>query len=384
MQLSEIIPSTGQQFPTTKEEDWQFTDISFLKKINWRMPLQPTVSSKLTLDPQHLAIVDGALSQHTWSEDLQIATDTNFVIADSDRTYFTDLNLSQQPHSIVITIPDHYRSHQPLFIDYGVTVEWGLVQPRLVINIGRASEIVLVELFDGQANTYLTNSLLRINLHESAKLQHIRCQKEALTANHIATTIIEQDANSNYRAVMLDLGAKLARHHPIIYSQAEGTNTELLGLAIINQDRLIDTHSSISHLYPHSTSRQLHKAIISDRAQGVFNGRIFVSKRAQQTDSAQLSRTLLLSPQAKINTKPQLEIIADNVKCKHGATVSQLDPEQQFYLESRGISTQMAKTLLTYSFALEVLAGITDPSLYEQMAGQVKNALQSLHTIARG
>jgi Fe-S cluster assembly protein SufD len=388
MRLIDLGISDGQTFPHSKQENWRFTNVSFLQAIDFQ--LLPAIPTKFdpNVEPNHLHIINGELiASDRCPFNIQTIQGTFTELAQkldqSDRDYFADINLHHQPTTIVISIPDNYHSQHPLEIHYQVTIDQLLVQPRLNIQIGKNSQLTIIEKFTAPAYNYLHNLLLTIYMDCGATLQHIRYQNENNTATHIATTIIHQSANSNYTGIMLDFGSKLSRHNPVIYTQAEGTNSQLYGLAIIDNDRIIDTHSSINHTHPNSTSQQLHKAIINDRGQGIFNGRIFVDKLAQNIDSAQLSRTLLLSPTAKVNTKPQLEIIANNVKCKHGATISQLDPEECFYLQSRGIDPNQAVQLLTYSFAIEVLTGIRDDRLRQEMIANLKNALPSARTTAQ-
>jgi Fe-S cluster assembly protein SufD len=172
---------------------------------------------------------------------------------------------------------------------------------------------------------------------------------------------------SSYTSNAIALGAKLSRHSLNIRQVEEQTETHINGLALIGDRQLADTHSCVSHDRPYGTSRQLHKCIAGDRAHAVFNGKIQVAKAAQLTDSAQLSRNLLLSSKAKVDTKPELEIFADNVKCAHGATVSQLDREEIFYLQSRCIDFASAANMLTYAFAAEVTERISIPSLREKL-----------------
>jgi Fe-S cluster assembly protein SufD len=164
------------------------------------------------------------------------------------------------------------------------------------------------------------------------------------------------------------LGGKIARHHLEIYQTGEQTETYLNGLTMIRGQQLSDTHSSIALTHPYGMTRQLHKCIVDDRAHAVFNGKVFVPQAAQQTDAGQLNRNLLLSPKARVDTKPELEIVADNVKCTHGATVSQLDADEIFYLQSRGIDATSAERLLVYAFAYEVLDKLPIGSLKQALA----------------
>jgi Fe-S cluster assembly protein SufD len=170
-------------------------------------------------------------------------------------------------------------------------------------------------------------------------------------------------ASSRYRSVSVALGAGLSRLDLVVQQTAEGAECSLDGLALIGGDQIADTHSVVDHLQPHGTSRQLHKCIVDGAAHAVFNGKVMVRPGAQKTDSAQSSRNLLLTRKAVVDTLPQLEIFADDVKCAHGATVGQLDAEEVFYLRSRGLSEAAAKNLLTYAFGAEVIDRIGVASL---------------------
>ncbi len=379
MKLGDL--SLGLTFPHRQDEDWRFTDVSFLKDLDFQLPQLPDIDPLSdTATKEKVQVTNGRLScAPNLSQGMSCATSEKLFapITEHSWDYFAHLNFQYNPTTIHCHVPDNSQVLLPLEINYQVTQERSLVLPRLLLTVGANSSVTLIERFQPASNNYLNSAVTQIHLAPSAKLIHIRSQLESPSAFHFASTLVIQGENSTYHSYMLDLGGKLGRHSPYIYSQGVGTISELWGLAITSGDRLLDTHSCIHHSYPNSYSRQLHKAIIGDRSQVVFNGRIFVSKQAQNTDSAQLSRSLLVSHHAKINTKPQLEIIADNVKCKHGATVSQLDPEEIFYLQSRGIDSTSASQLLTLSFALEVIQNLPKDDVREEMTQQIKNALPS-------
>jgi Fe-S cluster assembly protein SufD len=179
--------------------------------------------------------------------------------------------------------------------------------------------------------------------------------------------VVSQGRDARYVCNAISLGASLSRHNLEIYQQGAQSDTQLYGLSLLEGDRTADTHSLIVFNAPHGTAKQLNKCIADDRSHGVFNGRIYVPKIAQETDASQLSRNLLLSSKARIDTKPELEIVADNVKCAHGATVSQLEEDEVFYLQSRGIDAIAARKLLKFAFAVEVLNKIPVVSLRDRL-----------------
>jgi Fe-S cluster assembly protein SufD len=211
---------------------------------------------------------------------------------------------------------------------------------------------------------------------QRARVEHCRLQQESLQAFHIATTSVELESASSYNSTAINLGAKLARHDISVVMDHEGAECWVDGLYVVGNDQHSDTHSVIDHKQPRCTSHQLYKGILDGNARAVFNGKVFVREGAQKTDALQTNKNLLLSPNARIDTKPQLEIYADDVKCAHGAAVGQLDQDELFYLQARGINPELGKNLLTYGFAEEVIEKIG----IESIRGELDKAvLQRLH-----
>lgn len=229
--------------------------------------------------------------------------------------------------------------------------------PRLFVRLEAGAELTLLQshaaLTDGP---YFQNVAAEFSLAPGAGLDHYYFQDESEAAFHLAATSVRQEAGSRFRQHAAGFGARLARHDLSVVLAGEGCATELDALLWATGSRQLDSHSLIEHAQPHGSSRQLCKSILADRAQGVFDGRILVRPQAQQTDARQTSRALLLSREAAIHAKPQLEILADDVKCSHGATVGQLDADALFYLRARGLDPETARGLLLYAFAAEVLA----------------------------
>ena len=205
----------------------------------------------------------------------------------------------------------------------------------------------------------------------AAQINHTRLQQESNTAYHIGKTAVSQQRDSRYTLTEINLGGKLSRHTPEVYQQGEQTETYLNGLTVAKDEQTADTHSVIQLNHPHGTTDQLHKCIVSDRAHSVFNGKVFVPKPAQLTDASQLNRNLLLSPKARVDTKPELQITADNVKCSHGATVSQLEADEIFYLRSRGLTEDDARQLLIDAFVAEIIERIPVQSVRENIQSSI-------------
>jgi len=224
---------------------------------------------------------------------------------------------------------------------------------------------------------YWTNAVVEIVLAANARLEYYKVQRESQRAYHIATTTAELGRSSSFNSTAITMGAALARHDIRISLDAEGAECWVDGLYVVGTGQHADTHSMIDHRQPHCTSHQLYKGILDGKSRAVFNGKVFVREGAQKTDAMQTNRNLLLSDEARVDTKPQLEIFADDVKCAHGATVGQLEEEELFYLVSRGLSPDLARNLLTYGFAEEVISKINVESIRTQLDEAVLNRLHA-------
>jgi Fe-S cluster assembly protein SufD len=214
-------------------------------------------------------------------------------------------------------------------------------------------------------------------VEDDARITHYRVQRESSEAFHVAATEVELGRNSFYQTTSINLGGRLSRHDIDVRMDQEGAECRVDGLYMIEGSQHTDTHSVIDHRQPHCTSRQLYKGILDGKSRAVFNGKVFVRHGAQQTDAQQTNKNLLLSNEAQIDTKPQLEIFADDVKCTHGAAVGQLEEDELFYLESRGISPALARNMLTYGFAEEVIEKIKIDSIRRELDAAVLNRLHS-------
>ena len=386
--------------PSSRDEDWRFTDLSALLSTQFKSVTEPSalgfeqIQSYMLPESvnSRLVFVDGIYAADLSAvDDLpeetivgSLAQIQEFLPQVSDyfakqpggEEVFTALNTASIVDGAIVWIPKDQIVKTPihlLFVATG-TAEF-LVQPRILIVAGSGSEVTLVEDYVTlNDRNYFTNSVAEIQVDCNAKVNHIRIQRDSDSAFHIGKTAVSQARDSQYCGIAVNFGGAIARHNWEIYTNGEQTHSQLLGLSWITGDRTSDTHSLIAFSKPHCTAKQINKCIADDRSHGIFNGRICVPKLAQQTDAAQLSRSLLLSPKARIDTKPQLEIVADNVKCAHGATVSQLEDDAVFYLQSRGIDSESARKLLTYAFATEVINEIPIDSLKSKLQTIVRSA----------
>ncbi|MEA5479887.1 Fe-S cluster assembly protein SufD [Pseudanabaena galeata UHCC 0370] len=391
-------------FPTTKDEEWKYTDVSALGSLTFANQ-QAIASRSANLEalianniaPESLGnclvFVNGK-----YRKDLSDASDVTegLVIGTlatlGDRIlpklrshlaqhpdandYFASLNTACMEDVAIILAPKNLVVENPVQLIFISAPQVGastlITQPRCLVIAESHSELTFVQTFVGENNqAYFTNAVTEVWLAEGAQVNHTKVQRQGNEAIHINTTAIAQAKNSVYKNQSISFGAKISRQNLIVQQMAAQTETSLTGLAFLDGEQLADTHSVISHNYPHGSSKQLHKCIADGRSHVVFNGKIQVAKLAQQTDSAQLSRNLLLSGKARVDTKPQLEIFADNVKCAHGATISQLDADEIFYLQSRAIDAESAANLLTYAFATEAISQIPVISIQRSLSNFV-------------
>ena len=281
---------------------------------------------------------------------------------------FAALNTAFLQDAAVLLVPRDTALAAPVHLLFISTQRDVASHPRLLLVAGAASQLTLIEdyvaLHDG---SYFSNAVAEIVLEANARVTHVRLQRESKQAFHMASCAVSLGAASRYHSASIALGAQTSRLELKVTQTAEGSECLLDGLALIDGEQLADTHTFIDHAKPHGTSRQLHKCIVGGSAHAVFNGQVMVRPGAQKTDSAQSSRNLLLSGRAHVDTQPQLEIFADDVKCTHGATVGQLDSDEVFYLQSRGLSELVARNLLTYAFGAEVINRIPVASLRRQL-----------------
>ena len=383
------------QVPTTRDEEWRFTDISPLT----RLPLRPSlpISAPLVTEVERfqlddatirLVFVDGAFMPHLSSRlegseyeglvvtDLSVAVATHAAViephlgrlAGFENNLFAALNTAYLHHGALIIVPRNAKIQKPVHVLFIATQAGAAIHPRCLLIAQGGSEVTLVEDYVAlQDEAYVTNAVTEVALENNARVNHVRVQRDSMEAFHIANCAVSVAHASCYRSVSVALGGRISRYDLNARLEAEGAECFIDGLALIKGRQLADTHTCIDHAKPHGTSRQSHKCIVDGGAHAVFNGKILVRAGALRTDSAQSSRNLLLSAKARVDTKPQLEIFADDVKCAHGATVGQLDHEELFYLRSRGLSEIAARNLLTYAFGAEIIDRIPIASLKHQL-----------------
>ena len=370
-------------FPSNRDEDWRFTDLSSLLSTEFQHPAAlgeavlaqaEALLADISLGDGHrVVLVNGVLAEglsqlgNGVAALSQLATlPAGLAQVQGSNEVFTALNTAGFAEAAVVHIDKNTVLEQPVHIVHLAIGDALFVQPRCLVVAEASSAVTLVEEFHSTGASFI-NSVTELWVHDNAEVIHLRVQQESTDAVHIGKTAVSQARDSRYRTTALNLGAKISRHHLETYQSGPQTETTLNGLTAICGTQLADTHSLISLAHPHGRADQLQKNIMDDRGHGVFNGKVYVPQKAQLTNASQLNRNLLLAPKSRVDTKPELDIVADDVKCAHGATISQLAPDEVFYLQSRGINRDQAQRLLIYAFAMEIIEPIPVASLRERM-----------------
>jgi Fe-S cluster assembly protein SufD len=330
-------------FPTTHDEEWRFTNVSRLAGQVFSLPSSAQANIPEEAQP-HLA-------KH----------------ATFDQNAFVALNTAFLNEVKFVRIPRGVLRQEPIEITFTAEQAQGLRHhhPRTLIVVGPEAHCTIVERYEG-TGSYFTNAVTEIVAGDGAVIDHYKIQLESPEAFHIATMQATLGRSTSFTSHSISLGGSLVRNDPNA-TLSEGTAATLNGLYIVNGRQHVDNHTQIDHAKPHGTSHELYKGILDGKSTAVFNGRIIVRKDAQKTDSKQTNKNLVLSDDSAINTKPELQILADDVRCTHGATIGQLDAESLFYLQSRGIGKAQARNLLIYAFAQDIIDRVKVPSLKDQL-----------------
>ncbi|CAN5430962.1 Fe-S cluster assembly protein SufD [soil metagenome] len=286
---------------------------------------------------------------------------------------FVDLNTAYLGEGAFVHVPRGVVLERPVHLVFLNQADHGpfAVYPRTLVILEDAAQAKVVESHLGRSGVYFTNAVTEVEVGRDAFLEHALVQDETSDSVHLATIGVHQAAGSNYQGHNANFGAQICRKDLNVWLDGEHTETWLNGANVGTRDQVVDNHTRIDHAKPNCHSFEVYKSILADRSTGVFNGKIFVYVDAQKTDAKQTNQAILLSPQATMNTKPQLEIFADDVKCTHGATIGQLREDALFYLRARGIPEMEAKGLLVYAFAAEVLERITMDDLREALEARL-------------
>jgi len=386
--------------PDSRDEDWKFTNISRVLDIPFQQPRERNLSAgelqdalELPLDGWRLVFLDGAFRRdlssppserldaellpmsEAFARRCEVVESHLGRSADSDRQVFTALNTAFATEGAFLNVPDGVVIDHPIYLFYVTTGgESSVIQPRSLLVVGAGSRVTVVEKYLGLGGqVYWTNAVTEVRLGRGGVVDHYRIQDEGAAAIHVSNLSVEQASSSNFSTHLFSLGASLARNESRIRFAGERAEATVNGLYLGKDSQHIDNHTVIDHAKPNCASHELYKGILDGKARGVFNGKIFVRQDAQKTDAKQTNQTLLLSDDATINTKPQLEIFADDVKCTHGATVGNLSAEAIFYLRSRGVGLAEARSLLTFAFANDLVQRIQVEPLRTQLEERIRN-----------
>jgi Fe-S cluster assembly protein SufD len=369
-----------QGFPTVKDDAWRYTDVTAIREASWDLDaVIPELSSE-TVEAfrrqsgrNFLLVVNGKfLREHSSVEEgIEVADLAEATVSRSGlvephlsrcaapgNDAFKDLNAGLFKQGLFIRIPENLIVKEPVHIVYLAHVSRGpsVFQVRNLILAGRKSKTAIVETYvAGDAKNYFTNAVTEILLGEGAQLEHCKIQRESSEAFHIAATQVVQRRGSSFVSFALSTGSRLMRNDCRVILAEEFASCELNGLYLGEGDQVLDHQTFVDHQKPDGKSDQFFKGLLAGNSRGVFRGQVRVCQDAQRTDAHQTNKNLLLSDTAKVDTQPQLEILADDVKCSHGAAIGQLQEDALFYLRSRGIGEKKAGHLLAQGFAREVI-----------------------------
>lgn len=375
-------------FPTTRNEAWKYTDVSPILKTEFGSSTGSI--GKLSFagfeclrapeaEGACLVFVDGVyhpelssmsgLAEGVVVTDFATAVAVHFdalavrlgVLSAHESTPFASLNLAMATGGAVVLVPKGCAPASPVHLVYlsGGGDEPVAAHPRTMVVAGESSSLTVVETFasvNGVAS--LTNAVAEFHVGENARVDHVRVQREGAQAFHVGATAVEVRRSGSYSSIAISIGAAISRHDLHVRLAEEGASCHIDGLYVTEGEQHADSHTRIDHLVPRCSSRQLYKGVLDGDSRAVFNGKVYVHHDAQKTEAHQTNRNLMLSPRARVDTKPELEIFADDVVCSHGATVGALEAEEQFYLASRGLDEATARAVLTYGFAEEIVEEI--------------------------
>ena len=385
------------KFPTLKDEEWKYTNLAPLYAQKFQpstFSAQPSTFSPLpsALSPDFYTIVfvngiyDEANSQELDEPGITLCNLKTAIkkypeevnlhigkIAKTENNIFTALSTAYISDGVYLKVKSGKSLDKPVQVLY---INSGgdnlLIQPRNLFIIGKNAQAKVVESYHAEdGNTYFTNAVTESVVDQHGRLEHVKIQEESLKAFHISTTGISVEKESTYSSYNINFGGALVRNDLNARFNGEHAHCTLNGLYIADGNQHIDNHTLIDHAVPNCESHEMYKGVLDDTSRAVFNGKVFVRKDAQKTNAFQENKTVLLSESARIDTKPQLEIFADDVKCSHGATIGKLSDESIFYLRARGISEQLAKTIIINAFANDAVHTISIDSVRQKIEERV-------------
>lgn len=392
-------------FPTTRNEEWKYSNVKDLISVSYnfnagssleladledlKIPAQDAniiyfVNGHYNAELSRIIssqdqIMISSLSEAYKSNPALVNSYFNELVKDQDDA-FTALNTAFAQDGIFIHIADNKVVEHPVILRFlsDARTEHVGSQPRNIISVGRNAQVKLAEAFRtlGTQRSF-TNAVTEIYVAEDANVEYYKVQNESDNAYHIGTTQVRMLDRSHFYAGTVTLNGRFTRNNLNIILDGESCDAHMYGLYFPDGTQHVDNHTVADHRKPNSESNELYKGILRDKSKGVFNGKIFVREDAQKTNAFQSCKNIVLSTEATMNTKPQLEIFADDVKCSHGTTTGQIDEEALFYMRSRGISRPEAMALLMFAFCADVVSQIKIDSVREYLENVIAQKLAS-------
>mgnify|MGYP005849020787 FL=1 len=378
---------SGMNLPTTKDEEWKYTNIATIIKHNFSViPPKTDLSTEEVnkflfdkLEHHLLVFVNGEFRNdlsrlNDLPSSVEIGSLSDAIkknhpalikhfgkYAEDSNNLFTALNSAYTKDGAFVFVPKNKIVEDPIHIIFinKPTQDKFITQPRNLFIAEDNSKVTIIEHYTSIGDgIYLNNTVTEMFVGENANLDHIKLQEESKKSFHISRMEVDQERSSNFSSHLISTGAEFSRNEFTTRFNGEGSESMLNGLFMIDDEQFFDAHTMIDHAKPHCNSYEHYKGILQDKSRGVFNGKVMVRPDAQKTNAFQENNSILLSDEALMNSKPQLEIFADDVKCSHGATVGKLDEEAKFYLKSRGIGEEAATAMLIHAFASDVIKTI--------------------------
>lgn len=388
MQTDALAELHRSGFPTRHDEDWKYTTLDYLLQNNFKQNRTSTAAAhphsdlpftaQVSIDNGHVRIVGELpkdvlimpLSQALNEHSSLVQTHLDKVLQGQHAFHY--LNTAMLQLGVFIYIPAHVRLHAPVVISHYQDEDQQALHLRHLIVAQEHSELSVIEEYRGKdACAYFTNSITEIVLQPHAQVTHYKIQNEGLAACHLGHIAVQQKEHSAFASHSISLGGKLVRSDLSIYLEQEYAQCLMNGIYMPNAGQHVDHHTTVYHLVPNGTSAQDYKGILQGNSRAVFNGKVIVAKNAQHTNASQQNKNILLSANSEIDTKPQLEIFADDVICSHGATVGQLDEDALFYLATRGIDREEASKYLIRAFVEDNLRLITQSQVADWLANVI-------------
>ncbi len=381
--------------PTRKEEWWKYTNVAFLEKTSFRLPIivkpkkiHSTLDSSISLvfingQYSHEMSNTSLLPSDVILSPLSLAIEQHEDLVkpyllqelDGKKHPFTYLNSAFIGEGVFLHVPENCVVPSPIHLLFLNTEQNDFITyPRNIIVAQEKAQVTIIEEHTAnQAFNYFTNVVTELHAHSNAHLSYFKLQNEHHTATHIANVKVQQQQDSHVNTFFIDCGSRLAREDLTIHFHERHAECHMKGLYLLeHDDQHVDNHIFVDHAAPHCSSTMLYKGILDKKSQAVFNGKVYAHAGAKQTNAQQSNHNLLLSRTAEVNTKPELEIYEEDVKCVHGATVGQLNEDALFYLRARGVEKEEALTILTHAFIEEVMHNIADPSIRNYIQQRVR------------